>query len=218
MDEIVLLLLIIASTSHYISPMMPVAHSSSDESSVEDRFFVESKFEPQLWEKIQTFQSNGTTKDLSLIIWLVKNERITGMQIGQLKDYASSLFTSSHSATVYSVLRVLPIVMAKVSALEAEKIAGYEFVESIGDGDRIGYATLDVSRQAIRVDDVEATYGYDGNGIKIAILDSGINSSHPDLDDLDDDPGTNDPKVIDDVSYVDHDDNGEPDEGPQVPK
>ena|GEM_PF-5987985 len=211
----ILLLLIIVSAFDYIFLMTPVSYGSSDEFGVEDKFHVESKFESQLWEKIQAFQSNGTTKDLSLIIWLVKNERITGMQIGQLKNYASFLFTSNHSATVYSVLDVLPIVIAKVSAFEAEKIAGYEFVESIGDGNRIGYATLDVSRRAIKADDVETTYGYDGNGIKIAILDTGINSNHPDLDDLDDDPDTNDPKVIDEVSYVDRDDNGIPDEGPQ---
>ena len=35
-----------------------------------------------------------------------------------------------------------------------------------------------------------------GTGMKIAILDTGIDKTHPDLNDLDDDPGTNDPKVI----------------------
>lgn len=38
--------------------------------------------------------------------------------------------------------------------------------------------------------------GYQGNGIKIAILDTGIDKTHPMLDDLDDNPATNDPKVI----------------------
>jgi len=51
--------------------------------------------------------------------------------------------------------------------------------------------------------------GYDGTGIKIAILDTGIDSTHPDLDDLDDNPLTNDPKVLvqedftDDYSFSD---------------
>ncbi|MHB8086244.1 MAG: S8 family serine peptidase, partial [Dehalococcoidia bacterium] len=38
--------------------------------------------------------------------------------------------------------------------------------------------------------------GYDGAGIKIAILDTGIDATHPDLDDMDDNPATNDPKVL----------------------
>jgi len=38
--------------------------------------------------------------------------------------------------------------------------------------------------------------GYYGDGMKIAILDSGVDKTHPMLDDLDDDPTTYDPKVI----------------------
>jgi len=45
--------------------------------------------------------------------------------------------------------------------------------------------------------------GYDGNGIKIAILDTGIDDTHPDLDDLDDDQSTVDPKVIKKIDFTD---------------
>jgi len=45
--------------------------------------------------------------------------------------------------------------------------------------------------------------GNKGEGVEIAILDTGIDSSHPALDDLDDNPETNDPKVIVNVNFSD---------------
>ena len=45
---------------------------------------------------------------------------------------------------------------------------------------------------------IEQQFGYqiNGTGEKIAILDTGIDKTHPDLNDLDDNASTNDPKVI----------------------
>jgi subtilisin family serine protease len=45
--------------------------------------------------------------------------------------------------------------------------------------------------------------GYNGTGIQIAILDTGIDATHPDLDDLDDNPNTYDPKVVREVNFSD---------------
>ncbi|MEA3281692.1 MAG: S8 family serine peptidase, partial [Euryarchaeota archaeon] len=45
--------------------------------------------------------------------------------------------------------------------------------------------------------------GYNGSGIEIAILDTGIDDTHPDLDDLDNNPSTNDPKVIRKEDFTD---------------
>lgn len=44
--------------------------------------------------------------------------------------------------------------------------------------------------------------GYKGEGINISIIDTGIDANHPDLNDLDDNPATNDPKVILQTSFV----------------
>lgn len=38
--------------------------------------------------------------------------------------------------------------------------------------------------------------GYNGSGITVAIIDTGIDGNHSGLDDQDDDPSTNDPKII----------------------
>lgn len=50
------------------------------------------------------------------------------------------------------------------------------------------------------------TLDFNGSGIEIAILDTGIDSTHPDLNDMDDDPATVDPKVIREVSFVPYED------------
>ncbi len=50
--------------------------------------------------------------------------------------------------------------------------------------------------------------GITGAEITIAILDSGIDKNHPDLDDIDNDNTTNDPKVRKEASFVDYDGDG----------
>ena len=50
--------------------------------------------------------------------------------------------------------------------------------------------------------------GINGTNVSIAILDTGIDKTHPDLDDIDNDDSTYDPKVILEASFVDFDADG----------
>ena len=68
--------------------------------------------------------------------------------------------------------------------------------------DRIVRPSLDSSVPLIGAPTVWAL-GYRGEGIEIAILDTGIDATHPDLDDLDDLATTTDPKVVRAVNFTD---------------
>jgi len=79
--------------------------------------------------------------------------------------------------------------------------------------DREVHALLDTSVPAIRGDQARSTFGVSGADITIAVIDTGIDASHESLDDLDDDPATDDDKVIAFEDFVNsrtdpYDDNG----------
>ncbi len=56
--------------------------------------------------------------------------------------------------------------------------------------------------------------GINGSGVTVAIIDTGIDKTHPDLDDFDNNPSTNDPKVVSEASFIDFDGDGNPDVNP----
>ncbi len=79
--------------------------------------------------------------------------------------------------------------------------------------DRVVHAYLYSSVPVIRANVARNMYNLSGSNITIAILDTGIDDSHECLDDLDDDPLTDDPKVIAFKDYINsftdpYDDNG----------
>lgn len=65
----ILLLLIMLCAHGYILQSIHVGYGLDDEVQLEESS-SKWKFEPRLWEKIQAFKINGTTTNLSLMIWL----------------------------------------------------------------------------------------------------------------------------------------------------
>ena len=76
--------------------------------------------------------------------------------------------------------------------LETTALPGVVMLEldgifTVQNGDAAVIHEVDIARQQT---------GYDGSGVTVAVIDTGIDSTHVGLDDLDDDNSTNDPKVI----------------------
>jgi subtilisin family serine protease len=79
--------------------------------------------------------------------------------------------------------------------------------------DREVHALLDTSVPVIGGDQARSMFGVSGADVTIAVIDTGIDASHESLDDLDDDPATDDDKVIAFEDFVNsrtdpYDDNG----------
>jgi hypothetical protein len=60
----------------------------------------------------------------------------------------------------------------------------------------IGYPMVESAGVAISIGLARENLGFYGKGVTVAVLDTGVNAAHVYLDDLDDDPGTDDPKIV----------------------
>ena len=63
------------------------------------------------------------------------------------------------------------------------------------EADVLFYPSLDNSVDSIGTSTIWDDFGFKGEDTTIAILDTGVDFNHESLDDLDDDPNTNDPKI-----------------------
>uniref|UniRef100_Q46C21 PKD domain-containing protein n=1 Tax=Methanosarcina barkeri (strain Fusaro / DSM 804) TaxID=269797 RepID=Q46C21_METBF len=121
--------------------------------------------------------------------------------------------------------KVNPEVLASLAGRsDVSKIELDEVVSIVGQSEpsfkKIAASTTlstAASTNAWGVDKIDAPavwqQGINGKGITVAVVDTGIDATHPDLDDLDDNPSTNDPKVVGWVDYINsqssaYDDNG----------
>jgi len=120
------------------------------------------------------------------------------------KDVQQTL-TFSYGATVLSNIPIAFVTTTLNNVFELSTLSGVKGVYL----DQY-YQFVDPSWK--QMDENVLTYpseaGITGSGIKIAIIDTGIDKYHSDLDDFDNDPSTNDPKVIAEMSFIDYDNDG----------
>ena len=124
------------------------------------------------------------------------------MSIGitELKEYATKTLETEYNASINYVCKILPYLTITTSVKEVENIASLSFVESLGDASAIWvldepitksngspsisqivyYSSLNTTVRVVRANAVWGL-GYEGDGIRIAIIDSGLNATYPDF-------------------------------------
>lgn len=145
--------------------------------------------------------------DLPVLIDYVETKRERRVDILELRER----FGNKANTTVLESYRSIPTFSAKISYEGINKT--FKVLTERPDVKKIW---LDKKVKITLYESVPLTgatelwkSGYNGSGMEIAILDTGIDDTHPDLDDLDNNPSTNDPKVVRKEDFTDDNSTGD---------
>ena len=138
---------------------------------------IERKFEPWLMDKLRQFEFNGTRRYYSLVVRL--NMTVLAKTDFCSRNEVASFLAKNCNSTVNYVCSVFPVIILQADVARIRAIAEYDFVEHLGDGEAVGELMLDVSASVVRAREVHERFGLNGTGIKVSVLDSGIDDTHP---------------------------------------
>ncbi|MBI5389525.1 S8 family serine peptidase [Candidatus Woesearchaeota archaeon] len=126
------------------------------------------KIHPDLQKIIDAHKATRSPDEPITVLIQVQDRR-------SLSDI-SSIITQKRRSNIARSYALGNVVVAEVSVVQLEEIAQDSKVKEIWPN-RVYYATLDRSVPQIKAPDMWAQ-GYNGSGMKIAILDTGIDASH----------------------------------------
>ncbi|WP_440946018.1 S8 family serine peptidase [Methanosarcina sp. T3] len=191
--------------------------------SVSDNTCIDDKISATLSSKI----TEGSETEQVPVIILLMNQSIPfntakgRSQIESEQKYLIKLLKNAESNNKAQKIKSIKIVNAVAANVTPEVIASLaerpevsiielDEVVSITEGQVLPVENINTSGivggNAWGVDKIGVPavwqQGITGKGVVVAVVDSGIDAQHPDLDDLDDDPNTNDPKVVGWIDYI----------------
>ncbi|MHA2425438.1 MAG: S8 family serine peptidase, partial [Candidatus Thorarchaeota archaeon] len=161
-------------------------------------------------DKINDALLNSTSSPEEVDV-LVSYDALEGVELESAQSFAAKY---GEVIEVYQDLNMMRVKILGTSLIDLAKSA---WVSNIWPNEALGVKTLESSEGTILSDDEYESIvdlvgardlwdmGYNGSGIVMAVLSTGIDSSHPDLDDFDDNESTTDTKVAAYASFVEAD-------------
>jgi len=102
---------------------------------------------------------------------------------------------NSDGAEVVYVAKYIDTIIVHMNFMDVSKLTKRPEVVMIEDNTEFTI-TLDTAVPSIGADKAKKDFGANGKGVTVAVIDTGIDAKHMSLDDMDDNPLTNDSKVI----------------------
>ena len=171
---------------------------------------LEDKFSPDLATRLEVSTNPDESQDViadlhSSTEWSdAKNAILQVDPYARIRAYHNLIHAISLRTTVRGVQ-----LLAGIDAIRKIWVDTKTQLSSMVDSDLQALKTSTLTKYIQPQDVVSTTpltaQGFNGSHIVVAILDTGIDASHPDLDDFDDNETTNDPKVLGQVSFAEGD-------------
>ena len=183
-----------------LQPMMSLNDESGNYTIVSFSSFQESQVEENWWENTRMDMDKNSMHDM-LDIALEQGKYVVDGKISILVDFDHMPTELDEQLLIDEVnfepswrFHHIPIIAGTIEITLIDDLLNVEGVVFLTLNGEMRM-TLD---NAIGIHHVDTVwdFGYTGEGISIAIIDTGIDPLHVGLNDFDDDPTTNDPKVV----------------------
>ena len=183
-----------------LQPMMSLNDESGNYTIVSFSSFQETQVEENWWENTRMDMNKNSMHDM-LDIALEQGKYVVDGKISILVDFDHMPTELDEQLLIDEVnfepswrFHHIPIIAGTIEIALIDDLLNVEGVVFLTLNGEMRMA-LD---NAIGIHHVDTVwdFGYTGEGISIAIIDTGIDPLHVGLNDFDDDPTTNDPKVV----------------------